>query len=166
MTSDISAKSPRLLYDAELLAHIGTAATLTQTLPRGGKLHSSWEARWGELRDEALRRMNPAHLVLQLVAPDLAEQVATLTAQLAAVTAERDEADRRAGAAERRNEFLQDSVSRRADWLARAKDAEGFSQNGSFDELWAKVRSERDEAVAALQRMQTTATPSKKEPNT
>lgn len=68
------------------------------------------------------------------------------------LTKERDEADRRAGAAERRNEDLQDSYSKRQSWLWKAKESEGFSQNGSFDDLWAKVRRERDEARAEVER--------------
>jgi hypothetical protein len=50
-----------------------------------------------------------------------------------------DEADRRAGAAERNNEWLRDIASRRDDWLRQAKKDAGFHDNISFDVVWEKA---------------------------
>lgn len=59
------------------------------------------------------------------------------------VRAERDEADRRAGAAERKLAHLQEAAAARASWLSKAKAQAGYSDNVSFDVVWA-------EALAAL----------------
>lgn len=53
--------------------------------------------------------------------------VETASPEIAALTAERDEADRRAGAAERRNAELQDGAFRRTQWLDKAKRERGFN---------------------------------------
>lgn len=66
---------------------------------------------------------------------------------------ERDEADRRAGAAERRNADLQDSANCRADWLSRAKRQWGVLDDTSFDVVWAEclsIKAERDALAARL----------------
>lgn len=63
---------------------------------------------------------------------------------------ERDEADRRAGAAERELEFEKDSSSRRASWLRTAKQQWGVHENVSFDVVWEealKIRAQRDAAI-------------------
>lgn len=57
------------------------------------------------------------------------DEVAFLKSQLA-------EADRRAGAAERRLADLQDSQNKRNQWLAKAKADAGFSNLVSFDRVW------------------------------
>jgi hypothetical protein len=61
------------------------------------------------------------------------------------LTAERDNADRRAGAAERRMEDYQDTSIRRDQWLRKAKEDAGYHYNTSFDVVWA-------DALAALKR--------------
>jgi hypothetical protein len=64
-------------------------------------------------------------------------------AAIDAVRCERDEADRRAGAAERRIVHLEEAAAARAAWLSRAKRAAGYDDNVSFDRVW-------EEALAAL----------------
>jgi len=64
-------------------------------------------------------------------------------AKLAKVEAERDEADRRAGAAERRKVDLEVAEIRHRQWLDDAKRAAGYHPNVSFDVVWA-------DALAAL----------------
>ena len=49
---------------------------------------------------------------------------------------ERDEADRRAGAAERDMERLKESAAARAQWLSRAKGQRGYDDHISFDHVW------------------------------
>jgi hypothetical protein len=57
----------------------------------------------------------------------------------ATIRAERDDADRRAGAAERQMVELKDSAAKRRDWLDRAKEAAGFHRNVSFDRVWEQA---------------------------
>lgn len=61
--------------------------------------------------------------------------------RLATLKLERDEADRRAGAAERRNAELLDSASKRGNWFRQAKRAAGYHENVSFDVVWAAALS-------------------------
>lgn len=49
---------------------------------------------------------------------------------------ERDEADRRAGSAERNMEGMKESAAARAQWLSRAKRQRGYDDNISFDHVW------------------------------
>jgi len=63
---------------------------------------------------------------------------------------ERDEADRSAGAAMRRIVQLEDSERKSNMWLSEAKRAEGYSDNTSFDDVWANVRAERDRLRALV----------------
>jgi hypothetical protein len=49
------------------------------------------------------------------------------------------EADRRAGAAERENAGLRDTINRNRDWLARAKKEAGYRDSVSFDVVWAET---------------------------
>ncbi|WP_404711545.1 hypothetical protein [Sphingomonas sp. MMS24-J13] len=60
----------------------------------------------------------------------------TDTIDIGALIRERDDADRRAGAAERRSEQLAESASARELWLRQAKQDAGFSDNTSFDAVW------------------------------
>jgi hypothetical protein len=71
-------------------------------------------------------------------------------AHIAKLQKERDEADRAAGAAMRRIAVLEDSARKEAIWLSEAKHAEGYSDNTSFDEVWANVRAERDRLRALV----------------
>ena len=75
-------------------------------------------------------------------------------ARIAAAEAERDEADRRAGAAEREMERLKESARRRNGWLSRAKQERGYDDTVSFDVVWKETcdkadTSALDEALAA-----------------
>lgn len=56
-----------------------------------------------------------------------------------AVVAERDDADRRAGAAERRLGGAEDTSQRRVGWLREAKQARGYRDHVSFDTVWAET---------------------------
>ena len=56
-----------------------------------------------------------------------------------ALAAERDEADRRAGAAEREMADLRDTISKRSHWLRGAKAEAGYHDNVSFDTVWAET---------------------------
>ncbi|MCW7556448.1 hypothetical protein NX722_28615 [Endozoicomonas gorgoniicola] len=47
-----------------------------------------------------------------------------------------DEADRRAGAAEREKVRLKESAQARRDWLRRAKEEAGYHDSVSFDTVW------------------------------
>jgi len=64
--------------------------------------------------------------------------------------AELAEADRAAGAALRRVTSLEDSEQKRSWWLRQAKAAEGYDDATSFDEVWAKLRAERDQLKALV----------------
>lgn len=70
--------------------------------------------------------------------------------RIAALLSERDEADRRAGAAERRNASeladLKDCVQGQTEWLREAKAERGYSDEVSFDRVWAEVCAKADEA--------------------
>lgn len=67
----------------------------------------------------------------------MAETCESLRKQLKAMTAERDEADRAAGAALRRLEYLEASERRQRAWLSEAKRDAGCDDNVSFDVVWA-----------------------------
>ena len=64
---------------------------------------------------------------------------------------ELDEADRRAGAAERKLAYYIDWHEKNQAWLSEAKRAEGYGNNTPFDEVWANLRAERDRLRAALE---------------
>jgi hypothetical protein len=63
------------------------------------------------------------------------ERIADLKGLLA-VAVERDDADRRAGAAERNLEYHKKAYVARNEWLAKAKRDAGYSENESFDVVW------------------------------
>ena len=79
-----------------------------------------------------------------------------LLAELDKVRRERDEADRRAGAAERGYKSYLDAAVARDSWLRKAKSQWGVDSGVSFDVVWAealaqkeqitKLTAERDEA--------------------
>jgi hypothetical protein len=58
------------------------------------------------------------------------------TPDLNTISKERDEADRRAGAAERDLEKEREDSQRRASWLWQAKQEWGVNDNVSFDVIW------------------------------
>jgi hypothetical protein len=66
---------------------------------------------------------------------------------LAAIEYERDEADRRAGAAERELADLKDRQLKADMWMEEAKAAAGYHRNDTFDDVWA-------EALTALKEKQ------------
>jgi hypothetical protein len=69
--------------------------------------------------------------------------------RLARTTDERDEADRRAGSAERQLADEKDTSSKRGFWLYRAKEDRGYDQNVSFDVVWADTCALADRTEAA-----------------
>ncbi len=83
---------------------------------------------------------------------------ASAQARIAALEAERDDADRRAGAAERLLEGKTDRIIKRERWLRDAKEARGYHQNISFDRVWADTCAAADRAQAAEARADRLAT--------
>jgi len=77
---------------------------------------------------------------------------ASAQARMAELETERDDADRRAGAAERLLEGKTDSIIKRERWLRDAKEARGYHQNISFDRVWADTCAAADRAQAAEDR--------------
>lgn len=74
-------------------------------------------------------------------------RAASAQARIAELEAERDEADRRAGAAERLLEERTDRIAKRERWLRDAKEARGYHQNVSFDRVWADTCAAADRAA-------------------
>lgn len=70
----------------------------------------------------------------------------SLASELDALRAERDEADRRAGAAERRLADEVDARCRRDSWLRKAKEKWGVSSDCSFDLVWAEALKLKQQA--------------------
>lgn len=68
---------------------------------------------------------------------DLSKSCADLEAENTRLQEQVDDADRRAGAAERLLAFANDSIQKRRQWLDRAKDTLGYHRNVSFDRVWA-----------------------------
>lgn len=60
-------------------------------------------------------------------------------AEIAKLTAELAEADRRAGAAERRMADLEDTISKANRSRDRMKEEAGYHTNVSFDVVWAET---------------------------
>ena len=67
---------------------------------------------------------------------------------ITALRAERDEADRAAGAALRQAESMKDGALARASWLRNAKMQRGYDDNVSFDVVWTETCAKADEADA------------------
>ena len=59
-----------------------------------------------------------------------------LVAEVERLRAERDDADRRSGAAERSLEHAQDTISRHRSWTGEAKKQWGVDDSISFDKVW------------------------------
>ena len=79
------------------------------------------------------------------------DAVSRMSEKLERVTKERDDADRRAGAATREMEDLIDSQHRRTRWLDTAKEQWGVHRNISFDVVWdesLKNKSELERVAA------------------
>ncbi|MCP1550650.1 MULTISPECIES: hypothetical protein [Methylorubrum] len=70
-------------------------------------------------------------------------------ADLQRVEAERDEADRRAGAAEREAESDREGTRKRNSWLHQAKLQAGYSTGVSFDKVWAETLEKAGRADTA-----------------
>ncbi len=71
--------------------------------------------------------------------------------RIATLTAERDEADRRAGAAEREMASLKEEARKRRWWLDSAKEARGYGMYVTFDRVWAETCAKADEAAGLRQ---------------
>jgi len=88
--------------------------------------------------------------------PNLDLRLRQLETELSAVTAQRDaavkaleDADRRAGTAERFLAYEKDSTQKRESWLREAKQAWGVHYNVSFDVVWEECLAMRQQ-IAAL----------------
>lgn len=87
---------------------------------------------------------NPFHTVVMRdedvvhMEAGVAAATAPLLERIAALEAERDEADRRAGNAERTKQGAIDDMCKRASWLDKAKSQWGVDNNVSFDVVWAE----------------------------
>jgi len=77
----------------------------------------------------------------------------TTDIDLDGLRAELDDADRRAGAAERICAGLRDEAGKRQSWIQNAKDEAGYPRTTSFDVVWAETleRARQFQAVKALQ---------------
>lgn len=60
-------------------------------------------------------------------------------AQIAELQKQLNEADRRAGAAERQMEDLKEAAAKRSNWLYKAKQEAGYDSSISFDIVWAET---------------------------
>lgn len=109
-------------------------------------------------RDEAIRVRNEAIAENNDMRFQRDEAVCQLDFEMSArrkMEAERDEADRRAGAAERKAASLQDDMNRTEEWFRQAKRDWSVEQNFSFDIVWdralhAKNNSERLDKLRRL----------------
>jgi len=79
---------------------------------------------------------------------DRSTMVDELERRIKDLIAERDEADRLAGAAGRLSERYSEWYRKNQSWLREAKEAEGYDNNVSFDVVWANLRAERDRLKA------------------
>lgn len=68
---------------------------------------------------------------------------------VAQLTAERDEADRRAGAAERKLAALEESERKTQFWLAEQKRRRGYGPHVSFDRVWSDTCAKADAPTGA-----------------
>lgn len=69
----------------------------------------------------------------------LKHQLKKAEARIEELEAERDEADRRAGAAERRLAQLKESEFKRDNWIRERKLELGYSAHVSFDRVWEEL---------------------------
>ena len=68
---------------------------------------------------------------------------------IAQLRAERDEADRRAGAAERKLAALEETERKTQSWLAEQKRRRGYGPHVSFDRVWADTCTKADAPTGA-----------------
>lgn len=71
---------------------------------------------------------------------DLTRNISKTLEAIDELTEERDEADRRAGAAERQLERYRDWERKHKLWLTEAKESLGYTDRMSFDIVWAEAR--------------------------
>lgn len=74
-----------------------------------------------------------------------------MVAQFTKLRAERDEADRRAGAAERELEHSEAAFKSMTNWTATAREQAGFGRNTSFDIVWAQTLDKAKKYSALLE---------------
>lgn len=79
-----------------------------------------------------LTQFHPAHAHSDIELTAAKAQIAELQKQL-------NEADRRAGAAERQMEDLKEAAAKRSNWLYKAKQEAGYDSSISFDIVWAET---------------------------
>jgi len=95
----------------------------------------------GDYNDEAIK-----------LADQLETELIAANERVKELEKERDDADRRAGAAERQNAWLNDAAFRREKWLDEAKDAWGVRRGVSFDVVWDECLKLKPELNASKQR--------------
>ncbi len=83
--------------------------------------------------------------------PQLCELLTEAASLIQRLEGERDEADRRAGSAERKLAYLEDAGKRETGWLLDAKTSRGYDGNISFDTVWVETCALADRAIAAEQ---------------
>jgi hypothetical protein len=95
----------------------------------------------------------PEHIIaLRVEMEALKIENSTLLEKLHAAERERDEADRRAGSAERREKSTSQTLCSLTSWRDEQKDQAGYDRSVSFDVVWAETLAkakERDTLEAA-----------------
>lgn len=110
----------------------------------GGDLPDNIRVPLHELRadtDYLLHRANQDVDVIPLLSESMRDKCSQIETAVYQLIAERNEADRRAGAAERNAAYYIDAYQKRRDWSDDAKEAAGYHRNVSFDEVWAAALS-------------------------
>ena len=98
-------------------------------------------------KDYALGHRDARHAAAELANEHDAE-LSAARKRIGELEAERDEADRFAGAARRRIDDLEDAARKRARWLWEAKQQWGVDDNVSFDVVWAEALALKAAALA------------------
>jgi hypothetical protein len=116
------------------------------TPPSGESAPPSLEER---LRNQSVEMLGVYGLAQRSVLWQAADELARLRADVARLTAELNEADRRAGAAERRCAGMDEERTARERWLRRAKEEAKYDDTVSFDVVWAETLEKARRADAA-----------------
>ena len=94
-----------------------------------------------------IARLRAAPFPASTLGSEAADEIGSLAARLSAALLERDEADRRAGAAERNVEYQSEKIAARERWLHDAKAAWGVDDRVSFDVVWKEALALKAAAV-------------------
>lgn len=101
----------------------------------------------------ACTKIRPGYSIDEVLCGRVPEDVFASMVQLAIaeITVERDDADRRAGAAERKLEDVQDTLARQNQWRDAQKRSRGYDTNVSFDVVWGDTCKLADQALKATE---------------